>query len=100
MANALGVSGLNFTGYHDAETSEVPDVYYAVVPVPSGTLRTVLAAVMPALSHELAEALTDPLPGTGWTDAQGLEIADANLTRSLGSVRVARIFSNRQGTFV
>jgi len=56
-----------FCGYHDRSAG---GLYYAVVPYPNcsgclGNLRS-LDALTSVCSHELAEAITDPVPGQGW----------------------------------
>jgi len=66
----------SYCGYHDA----VGKVYYAVMPYPSCAGCLGGAAAFDALtgtsSHELCEAITDPVPGSGWYDAQNGEIGD------------------------
>ena len=66
----------SFCGYHNNFGS----VYYAVMPFPSctGCLGGISAldALTGTSSHELCEAITDPVPGTGWYDQQNGEIGD------------------------
>ena len=66
----------NYCGYHDA----VGNVYYAVMPYPlcTGCLGglTVVDAITGTSSHELCEAITDPVPGQGWYDDANGEIGD------------------------
>ena len=66
----------SYCGYHDA----VGKVYYAVMPYPScsGCLGGLAAfdALTGTSSHELCEAITDPVPGSGWYDSQNGEIGD------------------------
>jgi hypothetical protein len=66
----------NYCGYHDAAGS----VYYAVMPYPtcSGCLGGMNAfdALTGTSSHELCEAITDPVPGKGWYDSVNGEIGD------------------------
>lgn len=66
----------SYCGYH----SNVDSIYYAVMPYPgcSGCLGglTVLDALTATSSHELSEAITDPVPGTGWYDDTQGEIGD------------------------
>jgi hypothetical protein len=66
----------SYCGYH----SNVDSIYYAVMPYPgcSGCLGglTVLDALTATSSHELCEAITDPVPGTGWYDDTQGEIGD------------------------
>jgi hypothetical protein len=67
----------SFCGYHDAIGS---GTYYAVMPYPgcAGCLggMTVSDALTGTSSHELCEAITDPVPGTGWYDDHNGEIGD------------------------
>jgi hypothetical protein len=76
-----------FCGYHDAilDASGAPQAYYAVLPYPdcagcaqtgSGTALGAFDALTVVMSHEIAEAVTDPVPGTGWYDDQNGEIGD------------------------
>src|SRR3989475_5457792 len=55
-------------------------LYYAVVPYPncSGCLGNLapLDALTSVCSHELAEAITDPVPGQGWYNDTNGEIGD------------------------
>jgi hypothetical protein len=66
-----------FCGYHSDITSSI---YYAVMPFPScaGCLGGMSAfnALTGTSSHELCEAITDPIPGNGWYDNQYGEIGD------------------------
>jgi hypothetical protein len=66
----------SYCGYHDA----VGKVYYAVMPYPScaGCLGGLAAfdALTGTSSHELCEAITDPVPGAGWYDNNNGEIGD------------------------
>jgi hypothetical protein len=88
-----------FCGYHSATGT---DVYYAVMPYPGCTGcaggLTVLDALTSTSSHELCEAITDPVPGEGWYDDHHGEIGDicAWKTRRLGSHTVQLEWSNRQ----
>ncbi len=87
-----------FCGYHDRSAG---GLYYAVVPYPNcsgclGNLRS-LDALTSVCSHELAEAITDPVPGQGWyNDANG-EIGDicAWQNKTLGAYEVQLLWSNR-----
>jgi hypothetical protein len=66
----------NYCGYHNA----AGNVYYALMPYPScaGCLggMNVLDALTATSSHELCEAVTDPVPGKGWYDDRHGEIGD------------------------
>jgi hypothetical protein len=92
-----------FCGYHNATGS---DVYYAVMPYPGCTGCAGGLALLDALtstsSHELCEAITDPVPGQGWYDDQNGEIGDicAWQTRQLGDYTVQLEWSNRQNACV
>ena len=88
-----------FCGYHNATST---DIYYAVMPYPgcagcAGGLA-LLDALTSTSSHELCEAITDPIPGEGWYDDTHGEIGDicAWQTRRLGSYTVQLEWSNRQ----
>jgi hypothetical protein len=67
----------SFCGYHNAIGSST---YYAVMPYPScsGCLgnSSVIDALTGTSSHELCEAITDPIPGSGWYDDHNGEIGD------------------------
>ena len=92
-----------FCGYHDRSAS---GLFYAVVPYPNcsgclGTLRP-LDALTSVCSHELAEAITDPVPGQGWyNDANG-EIGDicAWQNKTLGAYELQLLWSNRANACV
>jgi len=53
-------------------------------------------------SHELCEAITDPVPGQGWYDDQNGEIGDicAWKTKKLGAYTVQLEWSNKAGQCV
>lgn len=92
-----GASCKDFCGYHDAT---VRGVYYAVMPFPScagcqGGLET-LPALTSTSSHELCEAITDPIPGQGWYDDSNGEIGDicAWKTKQLGAYTIQLEWSN------
>jgi hypothetical protein len=87
----------DFCGYHDA-TSD--GIYYAVLPFPGcsgceGELTTI-EAMTSTSSHELCEAITDPVPGAGWYDDSYGEIGDicAWKTKTLGGYTVQLEWSN------
>ena len=94
-----------FCGYHDVAGG---NVFYAVVPYPdcpgcqvgSGVI---LDAVTTVASHELCEAITDPIPGQGWywfqdQNNQG-EIGDLCVgnTKIVGAYTVQTEWSNAAG---
>jgi hypothetical protein len=86
-----------FCGYHDAVNNSI---FYAVMPYPgcAGCLGGVAAfdALTSTTSHELCEAITDPIPGQGWYDDNNGEIGDicAWQTRKLGNYTVQLEWSN------
>jgi cytosine/adenosine deaminase-related metal-dependent hydrolase len=92
-----------FCGYHNATGA---DVYYAVMPYPGCTGCAGGLALFDAFtstsSHELCEAITDPVPGEGWYDDHYGEIGDicAWQTRRLGNYTVQLEWSNRQNACV
>ena len=93
----------NFCGYHSDINGTI---FYAVMPYPdcsgcTGTLA-VLDALTSTTSHELCEAITDPVPGQGWYDDQNGEIGDicAWKTKQLGSYTVQLEWSNSAGSCV
>jgi hypothetical protein len=86
-----------FCGYHDAIDDTT---FYAVVPYPgcSGCVGGLdeFDALTSTISHELAEAITDPVPGTGWYDDANGEVGDicAWQTKRLGRYVVQLEWSN------
>jgi hypothetical protein len=66
-----------FCGYHNAASGAI---FYAVMPYPGCNGCTGSLAAFDALtstsSHELCEAITDPIPGEGWYDDTNGEIGD------------------------
>ena len=98
-----GASCSNFCGYHRHINGQI---FYAVMPYPdctgcSGGLIT-LDALTSTSSHELCEAITDPIPGQGWYDDQNGEIGDicAWQTKKLGAYTVQLEWSNQAGQCV
>ena len=87
----------SFCGYHDSTTD---NIFYAVMPYPGCAGCEGGLAIPDALtstsSHELCEAITDPVPGTGWYDDANGEIGDicAWKTKTLGSYVVQLEWSN------
>ena len=87
----------SFCGYHDATAD---NIFYAVMPYPGCTGCEGGLAIPDALtstsSHELCEAITDPVPGTGWYDDANGEIGDicAWKTKILGGFAVQLEWSN------
>ena len=95
-----GVSCSNFCGYHSDINGSI---FYAVMPYPDCSGCTGANALLDALtstsSHELCEAITDPVVGQGWYDDQNGEIGDicAWQTKTLGSYTVQLEWSNQAG---
>lgn len=87
-----------FCGYHNAIGAKT---FYAVMPYPGCTGciggLAVLDAMTSTSSHELCEAITDPLPGHGWYDDIHGEIGDicAWQTKTLGPYTVQLEWSNK-----
>jgi hypothetical protein len=92
-----------FCGYHDATSG---NIFYAVMPYPGCSGCTGGLSVTDALtsttSHELCEAITDPVPGQGWYDDNNGEIGDicAWKTRTLGGHTIQLEWSNKAGSCV
>jgi hypothetical protein len=88
----------SFCGYHNATRA---NVYYAVMPYPGCAGCAGGLALFDALtqisSHELCEAITDPVPGEGWYDDHYGEIGDicAWQTKTLGVYTVQLEWSNQ-----
>lgn len=87
-----------FCGYHENISSQI---FYAAMPYPgcsgcSGGLDT-FEALTSTSSHELCEAITDPIPGQGWYDDQNGEIGDicAWKTKQVGGYTVQLEWSNK-----
>ena len=94
----------SFCGYHDAINSQV---YYAVMPYPdcsgcSGSGLAPIDALTVTSSHELCEAITDPVPGQGWYDQSNGEIGDicAWQTKQVGNYTVQQEWSNKANSCV
>lgn len=82
MSVSLGsdASCQTFCGYHDTFQLSGGNVFYAVLPFPScdGCLGELapLDALTGTTSHEISEAITDPVPGQGWYDDNNGEVGD------------------------
>ncbi len=93
----------DFCGYHEA-TSD--NIFYAVMPFPGCTGcfggLAVFDAFTSSSSHELSEAITDPIPGQGWYDDNHGEIGDicAWKTKQLGQYTVQLEWSNSAGSCI
>ncbi len=87
----------DFCGYHDVTPN---NVFYAVMPYPGCTGCQGGLDTFPVLtstsSHELCEAITDPIPGQGWYDDSNGEIGDicAWKTKQVGNFTVQLEWSN------
>jgi hypothetical protein len=86
VRQGLGTSHTLFLGYHnyfkgtDAQGNPM-NIYYAVIPYQAGRNAhekglSEFDSSTEVTSHELAEAVTDPVPGTGWYDNKRGEIGD------------------------
>jgi hypothetical protein len=87
-----------FCGYHNHISGRI---FYAAMPYPGcngclGSLST-FDAITSVSSHELCEAITDPIPGQGWYDDTFGEIGDicAWKTKKIGNYVVQQEWSNR-----
>jgi hypothetical protein len=92
----------NYCGYHN----HVGTTYYAVMPYPTcnGCLggMNALDALTGTSSHELYEAITDPIPGGGWYDNVNGEIGDicAWNFKTVAGYKVQLEWSNAQNKCV
>jgi hypothetical protein len=97
QVNMGGTSSCSsFCGYHNDISG---GIYYAVIPYPAcagcANGGSVFGSITMHASHELAEAITDPIPGAGWYDNQSGEIGDfCNAQpKNLGGYVVQKIWS-------
>jgi hypothetical protein len=87
-----------FCGYHNDIAGQL---FYAAMPYPGCAGCTGGLAPLDALtstsSHELCEAITDPIPGQGWYDDNNGEIGDicAWKTKKVGPYTVQLEWSNK-----
>jgi hypothetical protein len=92
-----------FCGYHNDINGQI---FYAAMPYPGCAGCTGGLAPFDALtstsSHELCEAITDPVPGQGWYDDVNGEIGDicAWKTKSLGNYTVQLEWSNAKNSCI
>jgi hypothetical protein len=92
-----------FCGYHNDIGGKI---FYAAMPYPgcAGCVGSLAAAdaLTSTSSHELCEAITDAVPGTGWYDDTNGEIGDicAWKTKVLGAYTVQLEWSNKAGKCV
>jgi hypothetical protein len=88
----------DFCGYHDTFGA---NIFYGVLPYPdcSGCTggQDTFTALTVTTSHELCEAITDPIPGQGWYDDANGEIGDicAWKTKTVGQYTVQQEWSNQ-----
>jgi hypothetical protein len=93
-----GRSCMSFCGYHDNIQGQI---FYAAIPFPGCTGcafgNSALESATIVASHELGEAITDPIPGQGWYDDQNGEIGDPceSSTKTLGAYTVQKLWSNK-----
>jgi len=87
-----------FCGYHNDISGQI---FYGVMPYPDcagcmGSL-SIWDALTSTSSHELCEAITDPIPGRGWYDDTNGEIGDicAWKTKKMGNYMVQLEWSNK-----
>jgi hypothetical protein len=96
-------SCMGFCGYHN---NIGQGIFYAAMPYAgcNGCLggMNVLDAMTGTSSHELAEAITDAIPGTGWYDDSNGEIGDICAWRfkKQGPWNVQLLWSNKAGKCV
>jgi hypothetical protein len=92
-----------FCGYHNDINGQI---WYAVMPYPGCAGCTGGLSAADALtstsSHELCEAITDPIPGQGWYDQANGEIGDicAWKTKKVGAYTVQLEWSNAHNACV
>lgn len=93
----------SFCGYHNDIDGKI---FYAVMPYPTcaGCLGGMSAfdALTATSSHELCEAITDPVPGAGWYDSVNGEVGDicAWNFKKIGGYTVQLEWSNQQNKCV
>jgi len=93
-----GKSCLTFCGYHEHINSQI---FYAAMPYPgcNGCLGGLadFDALTSTSSHELCEAITDPVPGMGWYDDHNGEIGDICgwKMKKVGAYTVQQEWSNK-----
>ncbi|HLG61193.1 MAG TPA: hypothetical protein VKY19_04620 [Ktedonosporobacter sp.] len=92
-----------FCGYHD---TIIGQIFYAVMPYPDcagcANNLSVFDALTATSSHELCEAITDPVPGQGWYDQNNGEIGDicAWQVKQIGDYTVQMEWSNNANSCV
>jgi hypothetical protein len=92
-----------FCGYHNDVSGQL---FYSVLPYPNcqGCMggMSPFDSLTTTSSHELCEAITDPIPGQGWYDDTNGEIGDicAWKTKKLGQYTVQLEWSNNANTCI
>src|SRR6266404_3963906 len=78
-----------------AQMSPISPLLSSYQPWPG--MGSVIASLTSTTSHELCEAITDPIPGQGWYDDNNGEIGDicAWQTRTLGGYTIQLEWSNQ-----
>lgn len=95
-----------FCGYHSDFSSSGLDLKYAVLPFPDCAGCTAGLAPVDALTaittHEIAEAITDPDPGSGWYDQTNGEVGDicAWQFRTDAGYNVQLLWSNKKNACI
>jgi hypothetical protein len=93
----------SFCGYHNTSGNSI---FYAAMPYPGchGCLANMVDfdALTGTVSHELCEAITDPVPGTGWYDDNYGEIGDicAWKFKKLGGFNVQLEWSDKSNSCI
>ena len=96
VTSPAGASCAAFCGYHN---NTAAGKFYAVIPYPncSGCASNMqpIDAITMFASHELAEAITDPVPGSGWYNNASGEIGDFcnQQPKALGRFTVQKLWS-------
>jgi hypothetical protein len=89
-------SCIEMCGYH---TNIGNAIFYAVLPYPCpgcDGVRAALDALTIRASHEICEAITDPILSTGWTTEDGEEVADLceGSVNQEGEYKIQAVWSN------
>jgi hypothetical protein len=93
----------SFGGHHRSFTNGGNTYYYAVIPLslataPTGSFQQTFPGITSVASHELAEAITDPILNTGWDqgNSAGAEIGDLcnGMNQNYHGYNVQELYSN------
>ena len=99
----------NFCGYHDAINPNGNPIFYAVMPyqdcigcTSANTPAAQFEAFTMVSSHELSEAITDPIPGQGWYNQKKGEVGDLceGHVKNLNGYTIQLEWSNAQNRCV